>query len=222
MQYQIKGKSVAESAYKYYANDLSFKNFLYPGVAYGCRLHHLLQQKEQHRHQQRGEQVEGLAVLDFQDAQSGGGNQDATHDGDLRHQCIGDDVPEAGGNQVDGTLPAEEDGGGQHHADAVGGGQHGRGHQVQRGVGEEVGVVAIEGTHHGAYDGEGADAVEQDAGGEALRQPGGGVAGDEPLETPVDVEHRARQSAHGEADDEQHRILALGQMVAHGVEAQGQ
>lgn len=35
MQYQIKGKSVAESAYKYYANDLSFKNFLYPGVAYG-------------------------------------------------------------------------------------------------------------------------------------------------------------------------------------------
>lgn len=35
MQYQIKGKSVAETAYKYYANDLSFKNFLYPGIAYG-------------------------------------------------------------------------------------------------------------------------------------------------------------------------------------------
>lgn len=35
MQYNIKGKSVAESPYKYYANDLSYKNYLYSGIGYG-------------------------------------------------------------------------------------------------------------------------------------------------------------------------------------------
>lgn len=35
MQYNIKGKSVSETPYKYYSNDLSFKNYLYPGIAYG-------------------------------------------------------------------------------------------------------------------------------------------------------------------------------------------
>lgn len=35
MQYNIKGKEVAGSAYKYYLNDLSFKNYLYPGIGYG-------------------------------------------------------------------------------------------------------------------------------------------------------------------------------------------
>ncbi len=35
MQYNIKGKATSESPYKYYANDLSFKNYLYPGIAYG-------------------------------------------------------------------------------------------------------------------------------------------------------------------------------------------
>lgn len=34
-QYNIRGKEVAESAYKYYLNDLSFKNYLYPGIGYG-------------------------------------------------------------------------------------------------------------------------------------------------------------------------------------------
>lgn len=35
MQYNIKGKSIAESPYKYYANDLSYKNYLYSGIGYG-------------------------------------------------------------------------------------------------------------------------------------------------------------------------------------------
>lgn len=35
MQYQIKGKAVSEMPYKYYSNDLAYKNYLYPGVAYG-------------------------------------------------------------------------------------------------------------------------------------------------------------------------------------------
>lgn len=35
MQYNIKGKSVSETPFKYYSNDLSFKNYLYPGIAYG-------------------------------------------------------------------------------------------------------------------------------------------------------------------------------------------
>lgn len=35
MQYNIKGKAVSESPFKYYVNDLSFKGYLYPGVAYG-------------------------------------------------------------------------------------------------------------------------------------------------------------------------------------------
>lgn len=34
-QYNIRGKEVAESAYKYYLNDLAFKNYLYPGIGYG-------------------------------------------------------------------------------------------------------------------------------------------------------------------------------------------
>lgn len=35
MQYNIKGKAVSETPFKYYSNDLAFKNYLYPGVAYG-------------------------------------------------------------------------------------------------------------------------------------------------------------------------------------------
>lgn len=35
MQYNIKGKAVAETPFKYYSNDLAFKNYLYPGIAYG-------------------------------------------------------------------------------------------------------------------------------------------------------------------------------------------
>lgn len=35
MQYNIKGKAVSETPFKYYTNDLSFKNYLYPGIAYG-------------------------------------------------------------------------------------------------------------------------------------------------------------------------------------------
>lgn len=35
MDYNIKGKAVTETPYKYYSNDLSFKNYLYPGIAHG-------------------------------------------------------------------------------------------------------------------------------------------------------------------------------------------
>lgn len=35
MQYNIKGKAVSETPFKYYTNELSFKNYLYPGIAYG-------------------------------------------------------------------------------------------------------------------------------------------------------------------------------------------
>lgn len=35
MQYNIKGKAVSEMPYKYYSNDLAYKNYLYPGVGYG-------------------------------------------------------------------------------------------------------------------------------------------------------------------------------------------
>mgnify|MGYP000131543924 CR=1 FL=1 len=34
-RYNIKGKDVVAGNCKYYLNDLSFKNFLYPGFAYG-------------------------------------------------------------------------------------------------------------------------------------------------------------------------------------------
>ena len=34
-RYNIKGKSVSENPFKYYSNDLAFKNYLYPGIAYG-------------------------------------------------------------------------------------------------------------------------------------------------------------------------------------------
>ena len=35
MRYNIKGKEVLAGNCKYYLNDLAFKNFLYPGFAYG-------------------------------------------------------------------------------------------------------------------------------------------------------------------------------------------
>lgn len=34
-QYNIKGKQVTDSIYKYYINDLSYKNYLYQGIGYG-------------------------------------------------------------------------------------------------------------------------------------------------------------------------------------------
>ncbi|MCQ2974216.1 MAG: hypothetical protein MJ211_05330 [Bacteroidales bacterium] len=35
MQYKIARKEVTDNIFKYYVNDLSFKNYLYPGIAYG-------------------------------------------------------------------------------------------------------------------------------------------------------------------------------------------
>ncbi len=34
-QYNIRGKEVSGQVFKYYVNDLSFRNYLYPGIAYG-------------------------------------------------------------------------------------------------------------------------------------------------------------------------------------------
>ena len=69
------------------------------------------------RDEQSRQQVEGLDLLDAQDAQAGGKDQHAAHQTDLRHQRIGDERSNKARQQVDGTLPAEQDDGRQRNAD---------------------------------------------------------------------------------------------------------
>ena len=51
----------------------------------------VLDEEEQHGEHQRRQQVDGLAVLDVQHAESGGGNQDATHERNLADKFFGNE-----------------------------------------------------------------------------------------------------------------------------------
>ena len=151
-------------------------------------------------------------------------------------------------------MPAEQDGRCQNHAHAVGGGEDGGRDEVERGIGEEKGVVALERADDRTEHRQRSDAIEQDGGGQSVGQRASSpvdlpvamlfvgspvdlfsVAGiawlavscpllavDEPVEAAVDVEARADDSAHGQGDDEEHGILALGEVGDGGVQADGQ
>ena len=124
------------------------------------------------------------------------------------------------GDQIDRSLPAEQDRRGKRHAYAVGGRQHGRRDKVERRVCEQIGVVPVQRAHHGTQDRERPDAIQQDARREPLPQIGLGVFPDQSLEFRVDVNDRADQAAGREADDEQHRVFALCHVADDGVDSE--
>ena len=64
------------------------------------------------------------------------------------------------GHEPEHALPAEQYGCSQDHADAVGRGKHHRRYEVERGVGEKEGVVALQGRDDRAEHRQRSDAVE--------------------------------------------------------------
>ena len=114
------------------------------------------------RNEQSRQQVEGLDLLDAQDAQAGGKDQHTAHQTDLRHQRIGDERSNKARQQVDGTLPAEQDDGRQRNADPECGREHNGRDTVQNRIGKQIGVIPLQRALDGAQDGQGARAVEQD------------------------------------------------------------
>ena len=135
------------------------------------------------------------------------------------------------GHEPEHALPAEQHGGGEHHAHAVGGGKDGGGDEIERGVGVKEGVVALQRADDGAEHRQRADAVEQYGGGKTVGE--GGVLGvgcwvlgvvpvHESMETAVDVEGSANDAADGNGYDEEYGVLAFGEVGDGGVEANGE
>lgn len=192
-----------------------------------------------------GQEVDGLAVLDAKDAEAGAKDEDSAHDAEFHAHRLGHPVRAKVADGVEEALPAEEDGGSQEHGPAVGGGQDCRADEVEGGIGVEEGVGRFapfpsccwgEGGEDGAYDGEGADAIEEAARDEALNRAlwtflhggkGRGAWGKRiavdvgillsPAPCPLlfwfdaacKVEPGADEPADGEAEDEEHGELAL-------------
>ena len=176
--------------------------------------------------QQRGQQVERLAVLQVQQAEAASSDHQSAHDQQFRHQGIAHSRTANLRYEVEHALPEEEHGRCQHHADAVGRGEDSAAHEVERGIREEEGVVALQRRNHRSQHRERADAVEQDRRAEPVAQtilalPLRALV-DEPLEAPVDVEPCADDASHGQRHDEEHGVLALGQVCDGGIQADGQ
>ena len=96
-----------------------------------------------------------MAVAQAQYVDARGGYQYAANDGQLRHQLRRNGGGAAFGYEVEQSLRAEQYGCRPHHTDAVGGGEHGGADKVERGVGEEIRVVALQSRHYGSKHGEG-------------------------------------------------------------------
>ena len=179
------------------------------------------EERDGHRRDQKGrEKIEGLDLFDVQDAQARAQDQHAAYQRDLgqqlRRQIGGDEI----GQQVDGALPAEEDCGGQGDAQTEGGGEHNGGDAVQDGVGEEVGVVAVEGTLDGAQDGQSAGAVEQDGGGKAFGQVGAvRETGHQRVKGGVQMQAGTDEPAQRQTDDKEDVVFALRHGADNGIDA---
>ena len=65
------------------------------------------------------------------------------------------------GNEPEHALPAEQHGCRQNHTDAVSRGEHHRRHEVERGIGKEEGVVALQGRDDWSEHRQRTDAIEQ-------------------------------------------------------------
>lgn len=125
----------------------------------------ILDDEEDHRDKQGRQDVERLDLLDFQQGEPGGSDQKATDDCDLGDQRTGEEIGrEVLGDQIDPTLPAEEDRGDQEHSPAETGPEDHRGNKVEGRVGEKHCGIVTDRRHDGADDRKGADAAEQDPG----------------------------------------------------------
>ena len=173
------------------------------------------------RNEQSRQQVEGLDLLDAQDAQAGGKDQHAAHQTDFRHQRIGDERSNKARQQVDGTLPAEQDDGRQRNADPECGREHNGRDTVQNRIGKQIGVIPLQRALDGAQDGQSARAVEQDGRGKPLRQIGAlGNFGHRPVKQGVQREGRANDAAQRQTDDKQHMVFGVRHGLHDGVDAQ--
>ena len=177
-------------------------------------------------HKQCGQEVEHLAVLQIEQRESGTRDEESANDEQFGHECIADGCAGELRHEVEHALPAEEHGCGEHHSDAVGGGEDGGRHEVERGVCEEEGVVAAQGADDGSEHGERSDAVEQYGGGEPVGKTLAVAAlrafVDGPFESSVDVDGRTDDAPYGECHDEEHGVLAFCEVADGGVEPDGE
>lgn len=177
-------------------------------------------QKECGGHEKGGNQIERLAVFDVQNVESRGQDEHASDDGDFRDEFGRDGAFGIEGEEVNGALPTEEDGSCEHHADAVGGGENGGGNKIEGGVGEQIGVVAVYGTVHGAYHGKGADAVEQNARCETFGQFTAGEMGRGVGQPAIQPECSAENATYGHGENEHHGEMAVPDVDNGGVGSQ--
>lgn len=175
----------------------------------------VLDDEEDHRDEQGRQDVERLDLLDFQQGKPGGGDQKNTDDCDLGDQRAGEEIGrEVLGDQVDPTLPTEEDRGNQEHSPAETGPEDHCGDEVEGRVGEEHRRIVADRRHDGADDREGADAAEQDPGGQALDQLGLATEMlNQAGKALVKVQPGADQGPDGEADDEEDGVVTLGHII---------
>lgn len=200
------------------------KNFLLICKENGLQPQQGLDQEPEGRNGEGGDVVEGLAVLDLQEREARGDDEQAADDGHLvDHRAF---EQRRGGrefaDEVEHSLPAEQDRGGEDDADAVGGREDHRGHEVEGGVRKQEGVVAGGGAQDGPHDAEGPYAEEQAGGDEAVGQALAAALGDEPLGAAVQVERRAEDAAEGDGQDKEHGEFALRHVLDEGVGAERQ
>lgn len=76
--------------------------------SHGASAEVTLNQVEDNRNKQRGQQVNGLAVLDAENGESGTDDEHTAYDAQFAAHGLGHGCTETEGNQVEHTLPAEE------------------------------------------------------------------------------------------------------------------
>ena len=88
--------------------------------------------KKQNDNQKGRQHVDGFAVFDAEDAETGGGDEGTAGDAEFGAEIVGNGIRREFGCKVEHSLPAEEDGGCPYHADAVCGGKYRTGNEVKR------------------------------------------------------------------------------------------
>ena len=129
------------------------------------------------RHKQTRQEIDGLAVLDAEDAEAGAQDKYAAHDAQLHPHRLWHAVATEIADGVEHALPAEEDRRGKQHNPSVGSSKDGRTDEVERRVRIKEGICRFaprpaccwgKRRKHRTDDGERADAIEQTARHEAL------------------------------------------------------
>ena len=191
-------------------------------------LYHRADEEPDDGHQQCRQQVERAAIFQPEQGEAAASDEQTTNNQQFCHEGIADGSGREAGHQPEHALPAEENGSRQYHAYAIGGGKHHGRHEVERGVGEEEGVVALQGREHRPEHRQRSDAIEQDGSGKAVGKTVAsrlslfGKLVDQAFETSVDVEGRPHYTPYGERNDEEHGILRLAEMRDGGIEAYGE